>query len=72
MSGEPDTKRSTMSALEQLKKVTVIVADTGDFEGEYFRCIPLPRAEPLPGSNKNGVSYQCWALLGYVLDVTYR
>lgn len=36
MSGEPDSKRSTMSALEQLKAVTVIVADTGDFEGEYL------------------------------------
>lgn len=35
MSGEPETKRSTMSALEQLKKMTVIVADTGDFEGKY-------------------------------------
>lgn len=35
MSGEPDAKRSTMSALEQLKEMTVIVADTGDFEGEF-------------------------------------
>lgn len=46
MSGEPDAKRSTMSALEQLKEMTVIVADTGDFEGElvvnYLRVrVPL-------------------------------
>lgn len=34
MSGEPEAKRSTMSALEQLKEMTVIVADTGDFEGK--------------------------------------
>lgn len=74
MSGEPDTKRSTMSALEQLKKVTVIVADTGDFEGEYFRGILLrPHPEPPPGKQqKNRVSYQCSAPLGYVLDVTQR
>lgn len=32
MSGEPQAKRSKMSALEQLKQHSVVVADTGDFE----------------------------------------
>lgn len=31
-----ETKRSKMSALEQLKKLTTIVADTGDFESKYI------------------------------------
>lgn len=39
-SDEPQTKKSKMSAaattsLEQLKALTTIVADTGDFEGEH-------------------------------------
>lgn len=29
-----ETKKSTMSVLDQLKAVTTIVADTGDFEGK--------------------------------------
>lgn len=32
MSGEPQAKRSKMSALDQLKQHSVVVADTGDFE----------------------------------------
>ncbi|NP_001040544.1 transaldolase [Bombyx mori] len=32
MSGEPDTKRTKMSALDQLKQHSTVVADTGDFE----------------------------------------
>lgn len=33
---EPQTKKSKMaSSLEQLKQLTTIVADTGDFEGRY-------------------------------------
>lgn len=30
----PDKRRKMESALEQLKKHTVVVADTGDFNGE--------------------------------------
>lgn len=34
MSGEPQSKKSKMSSsLDQLKQLTTIVADTGDFEG---------------------------------------
>ncbi|XP_038213419.1 probable transaldolase [Zerene cesonia] len=32
MSGEPQAKRTKMSALEQLKQFSTVVADTGDFE----------------------------------------
>ena len=38
MSVEPDSqqkKKSSMSVLDQLKAVTTIVADTGDFEGKF-------------------------------------
>ena len=32
----PDAaKKPKMSSLEQLKKLTTVVADTGDFEGEF-------------------------------------
>lgn len=34
MEGDRAVKKQKMSALEQLKKNTVIVADTGDFEGK--------------------------------------
>lgn len=35
MSGEPVVKKSKMAnSLEQLKKLTTIVADSGDFEGK--------------------------------------
>lgn len=35
MSGEPEVKKSKMAnTLEQLKKLTTIVADSGDFEGK--------------------------------------
>jgi hypothetical protein len=30
-------KKSSMSVLDQLKAVTTIVADTGDFEGESIK-----------------------------------
>lgn len=30
-------KKQSMSILDQLKAVTTIVADTGDFEGKYMR-----------------------------------
>lgn len=30
---EPQTKKTKVSALDQLKALTTIVADTGDFEG---------------------------------------
>lgn len=30
---EPQTKKTKVSALDQLKAMTTIVADTGDFEG---------------------------------------
>lgn len=37
MSGEPQSKKSKMSStLDQLKQITTIVADTGDFEGEII------------------------------------
>ena len=32
---EPQVKRQAISALDQLKKMTTVVADTGDFEGNY-------------------------------------
>lgn len=32
---EPQTKKTKVSALDQLKAITTIVADTGDFEGMY-------------------------------------
>lgn len=45
MSGEPQSKKTKMSStLDQLKQITTIVADTGDFEGikimcfSYFSC----------------------------------
>lgn len=34
MSGEPQTKKSKMSALDQLKQYSTVVADTGDFQGK--------------------------------------
>lgn len=34
MSVEQKVKKASMSVLEQLKAVTTIVADTGDFEGK--------------------------------------
>lgn len=34
MSVSPDKRRKMESALEQLKKYTVVVADTGDFNGK--------------------------------------
>lgn len=41
---EPQSKKTKMvSSLEQLKKLTTIVADTGDFEGTYSFLAPLPR-----------------------------
>lgn len=37
MSGEPQLKKTrVVSVLDQLKQVTTIVADTGDFEGKQF------------------------------------
>lgn len=34
---EPQTKKTkVVSALDQLKALTTIVADTGDFEGKFF------------------------------------
>lgn len=37
MSAEPQSKKSKMSTtLDQLKQITTIVADTGDFEGIYL------------------------------------
>ncbi|MEQ2211063.1 hypothetical protein XENOCAPTIV_025363, partial [Xenoophorus captivus] len=33
-SGSPDKRRKMESALNQLKKLTVVVADTGDFNGK--------------------------------------
>lgn len=37
MSAEPQSKKTKMSStLDQLKQITTIVADTGDFEGFYF------------------------------------
>lgn len=36
MSTEPVIKKTKMAnSLEQLKKLTIIVADSGDFEGEF-------------------------------------
>lgn len=34
-------KKIKMSALEQLKKITTIVADTGDFDGKLKEVIKL-------------------------------
>lgn len=31
---EPEVKKQKMSSLAQLKNCTIVVADTGDFEGE--------------------------------------
>lgn len=37
MSAEPVAKKTKMvNTLEQLKKLTTIVADSGDFEGKFF------------------------------------
>lgn len=33
--GPFNAKKPKMSSLEQLKKLTIVVADTGDFEGEF-------------------------------------
>lgn len=39
MSSEPQSKKSKMSStLDQLKQLTTIVADTGDFEGITLQC----------------------------------
>jgi len=32
---EPDKKRQALSTLDNLKNITVVVADTGDFEGKF-------------------------------------
>lgn len=32
---EPQTKKTKVSTLDQLKALTTIVADTGDFEGTF-------------------------------------
>lgn len=34
MSAEPQSKKTKMTSLDQLKAFTTIVADTGDFEGK--------------------------------------
>lgn len=31
-------KKQKLSTLDQLKEMTVVVADTGDFEGNYYCC----------------------------------
>lgn len=37
---EPQVKKTKIvSALDQLKTMTTIVADTGDFEGIFFICL---------------------------------
>lgn len=36
MSVSPDKRRKMESALEQIKKYTVVVADTGDFNGKFL------------------------------------
>ncbi len=36
MSVSPDKRRKMESALEQIKKYTVVVADTGDFNGTFL------------------------------------
>ncbi len=36
MSVSPDKRRKMASALEQIKKYTVVVADTGDFNGKFL------------------------------------
>lgn len=38
---EPQTKKTKVSALDQLKAFTTIVADTGDFEGMYRNVLRL-------------------------------
>lgn len=46
-----------MSALEQLKQMTVIVADTGDFECEYNRAVPeTPTSACATSGTGGGVS----------------
>lgn len=42
MSVSPDKRRKMESALDQIKKYTVVVADTGDFNG---KCLPLIHLE---------------------------
>ncbi len=37
----PDKRRKMASALEQIKKYTVVVADTGDFNGQFLLDIEL-------------------------------
>lgn len=41
MSVSPDKRRKMESALEQIKKYTVVVADTGDFNGKFFTDISV-------------------------------
>ncbi len=41
MSVSPDKRRKMASALEQIKKYTVVVADTGDFNGKFLLDIEL-------------------------------
>lgn len=41
MSGEPQAKRTKMSALDYLKQYSVVVADTGDFEGIISNTVPF-------------------------------
>lgn len=38
---EPQTKKTKVSALDQLKAMTTIVADTGDFEGMSHNVLHL-------------------------------
>lgn len=44
-SGSPDKRRKMESALTQLKKHTVVVADTGDFNGK--RLLPYANVSRL-------------------------
>jgi len=39
MGSDRTLKKQKMSVLQELKKITTIVADTGDFEGKYGNLI---------------------------------
>jgi len=39
MGSDRTLKKQKMSVLQELKKITTIVADTGDFEGKYGNII---------------------------------
>lgn len=74
---EPQSKKVKMpSSLAQLKEITTIVADTGDFQGEQAKKLNEPltqliqiRSKVKVLIEKRGRGNDCCALLVYHLNI---